>query len=264
VNGYLTITAEHLDPGLPNPNYDPTSSDWRYNRQYYNYTSSSLITQNKHSWAYGKFESSIKIDIRSGSWPAWWTLGTNVVTVGWPACGEIDVMESRGNRDLRDGGGNSVGVDVIASTMHWGPDFNNNNWWRTSWPKKINSGDYSDDFHVYSVERTPDHITFRVDDQEVGSVYPPGGGFWELAGFGPGNIWAGGDRMAPFDKPFYLMINVAVGGRFFDNFNNGGYPRPWDWNSGHPMLQFYEQQGRWQATWDRPQLEVDYVRVYEL
>jgi len=139
-NGYLTITAEHLDPGLPNPNYDPTSSDWRYNRQYYNYTSSSLLTQYKHSWAYGKFETLIKIDIRSGSWPAFWTLGNNIDQVGWPDCGEIDIMEFYTGKTLANfcyGNDNNQQVwssKTLAVDSTWASKFHN---WTMQWDSQI-------------------------------------------------------------------------------------------------------------------------------
>lgn len=60
------------------------------------------------------------------------------------------------------------------------------------------------------------------------------------------------------------MINVAVGGRYFPDDAWSPNGRPWDWNSGHPLQQFYENQGNWLPTWDRPGLVVDYIRVYEL
>lgn len=227
--------------------------------------SARLHTQGSFDVTYAKVQVRAKIPRGEWLWPAIWMMPANDVYGEWPRSGEIDIMESRGNRDLRDQGGNSVGVDVIGSTMHWGPNSNENGWPQTQWNKKIGGGDYSDDFHVYEVERTPDHLIFRVDDNEVGAVYPPAGGFWEMGHFGGNNIWAGGDRVAPFDKPFYIILNVAVGGGFFaDSFVSQPHPRPWDWNSGHPMLQFYEAQNTWLPTWDRPQMEVDWVRVYEL
>lgn len=61
------------------------------------------------------------------------------------------------------------------------------------------------------------------------------------------------------------MLNVAVGGRFFgDDMINSPDPRPWDWATGHPMLQFYEATDTWMRSWDRPQMEIDYVRIYEI
>lgn len=60
------------------------------------------------------------------------------------------------------------------------------------------------------------------------------------------------------------MMNVAVGGRFFPDDARTPNGRPWDWNSGHPLQQFYESQNVWKPTWDRDSLQVDYVRVYEV
>jgi beta-glucanase (GH16 family) len=78
-DGYLIIEAKREQK--PNPNYVEGSDDWRKNRSQINYTSSCLITRNKHAWQYGRFEMRAKIDVSNGMWPAWWTLG---VTKSWP------------------------------------------------------------------------------------------------------------------------------------------------------------------------------------
>lgn len=81
-----------------------------------------------------------------------------------------------------------------------------------------NGADLSDDFHTWEVEWTADHLTYRMDGSELGSVWPPGGGFWELGGFGGNNIWGNGGRMAPFDQPVSLLILYFSA--FYSNLTN--------------------------------------------
>ena len=90
-NGLLVIEArpEHK----PNPFYQPGGTSWASQREWIEYTSASLVTRHKQELKYGKFEMRARIDTRLGSWPAFWTLGTDIQDTGWPACGEIDIME---------------------------------------------------------------------------------------------------------------------------------------------------------------------------
>jgi len=152
------------------------------NRQYINYTSSSLITQNKHSWAYGRFEASLKIDIRSGSWPAWWALGTNVNTVGWPDCGEIDMMEYYQNKTLCNfcyGNDNSQQVwssKTMSVDSTWSSKFHN---WTMIWNAQ------TIDLYIDSALMN----TFTVSNANT-KTHP--------------NPWAG--------LPLYMIANQAIGG----------------------------------------------------
>lgn len=131
--------------------------------------------------------------------------------------------------------------------------------------------DFSDDFHLFGMEWTRNSITFTVDDEIIGSVTPPTGGFWAIGGFdkNPGgrNIWENGEYLAPFDREFFFVLNVAVGGTFFpEEFKNDPYPRPWYLSSKHPLRDFWERRKLWYPTWDpkKSALQVDYIRVYKL
>jgi len=221
----------------------------------------------REGFGYGRVEVRAKLPRGDWLWPAIWMLPLENRYGGWPASGEIDIMESRGNRDLHTPAGVSLGVDTVGQTLHWGPRWPYNGYDHTHWEKKIAAGDYSDDFHTYEVERRPDRITFRIDGVETGAITPPGGGFWELGGFAndPGgrNKWEGGGLIAPFEQKFTVVLNVAVGGTFFaDDAINGGYNRPWNWYDGHPITDFYEADGLYMPTWDRD-FQIDYVRVYD-
>ncbi|PSN29748.1 hypothetical protein C0J52_27821, partial [Blattella germanica] len=181
--------------------------------------------------------------------------------------GEIDIVESKGNKNYYDGNGVNQGVDRVASTLHWGPDASHNNYWRTHWEKSVqNTGrDFADDFHLFGLNWVDNRITFTVDNQEIGTVWAPQNGFWYFGGFqnNPGgtNIWQSGNWMAPFDKEFQFVLNVAVGGNFFpDGLGN----RPWSWD-GHPQKDFWERRSEWLPTWhgEDAALKIDYIRVYK-
>lgn len=155
----------------------------------FNYTSGRIRTLNKAEFLYGRIEGRMKIPSTKGIWPAFWMLPTNSPLGGWAASGEIDIMES-------------VNIaDTIYGTIHYGGQ----------WPNNVHSGgertngiDYSQDFHVYGVEWTPQYLRWYVD----GTPY-----YTRVA-----SNWfstaAPDDDNAPFDHPFHILLNVAVGGNF--------------------------------------------------
>ena len=167
------------------------------------YTSARLKTQGKFDQKYGRFEARIKIPAGQGIWPAFWMLGSNINSVPWPQCGEIDIMENIGKEPATVHG--SLHGDGYDSTASY----------------SLGSGKFADDFHIYAVEWEPSEVRFYVDghlyDTRTQSVVPAG------------KVWA-------FDHPFFILLNVAVGGYW----------------PGNP-----------DATSSFPQtMLVDYVRVY--
>ncbi|MBO0935914.1 glycoside hydrolase family 16 protein [Fibrella sp. HMF5335] len=174
------------------------------------YTSARLLTKNTASWTYGRFEARIKLPDGRGTWPAFWMLGKNVSTVGWPLGGEIDIMEH-------------VGFDQgeVHGTIHC-EAYNHRK--GTQKGKHTTVATASTAFHVYAVDWTPDQIDFYVDDLKYNSVNRAELGSTEAQ-------W-------PFNKPFFLLLNLAVGG---------------DWGG---------QKGVDETIWPR-RMEVDYVRVYQ-
>ncbi|GAB4018910.1 glycoside hydrolase family 16 protein [Spirosoma koreense] len=173
------------------------------------YTSARLFTRGKADWTYGRIEARAKLPKGVGTWPAIWMLGKNIPTAGWPLCGEIDIMEH-------------VGFDegVIHGTVHT-EAYNHAK--KTEKGKAVTIKNVTADFHRYAIEWTADRIDFFVDDQQYYSVQKT----------------VLGDTKAqwPFDQPFYLILNLAVGG------NWGG------------------QKGVDETIWPQ-RMEVDYVRVY--
>lgn len=147
------------------------------------YTSARLITQDRAEFAYGRLEARVKVPEGAGLWPAFWSLGTDIATNPWPRSGEIDVMEYVGREPNR-----------IFGTIH-GPGYSGGQSWGDDYifPTKV-----ADDFHTYRVDWYPDHIVWAVDDIEYHEAIP--------ADVAP-NDWV-------FNHPFFLLLNVAVGGNF--------------------------------------------------
>ncbi len=149
-----------------------------------NYTSARLITKNKFNVKYGRIEARLKIPFGQGIWPAFWMLGDNIDSVGWPACGELDIMENIGREP-----------SIIHGTLH-GPGYSGGNGPTSSY-SLTNNAPFANDYHVFAVEWEPGVIRFYCDGILYKTRTPadlPGGATWV------------------FDHPFFLILNVAVGG----------------------------------------------------
>jgi len=146
------------------------------------YTSTRITTKGKKLFQYGKIEARIKIPLGKGIWPAFWMLGSNISKVGWPKCGEIDILEYVGREPNK-----------IYTSIHTQNSFGN-----TNNSKKTEITGIEEGFHLYAIDWTKDKIEFFVDNQSV-YVFSP-----EIQNE---NTW-------PFNQPFYIIINAAVGGNF--------------------------------------------------
>jgi beta-glucanase (GH16 family) len=148
------------------------------------YTSARLITKNKFSQAYGRFEARLKIPYGQGLWPAFWMLGSNIDTVNWPNCGEIDIMENIGKEP-----------SIVHGTIH-GPGYSGANGIGAAYT--LSGGQrFADGFHVFAVEWQPNVIRWYVD----GILYQTRT---------PSDLPAGTNWV--FDHSFFMILNVAVGG----------------------------------------------------
>ncbi len=152
------------------------------------YTSARLITSGKFEQAYGRFEARIKIPYGQGVWPAFWLLGADDQSVGWPTCGEIDIMENIGREPA-----------IVHGTIH-GPGYSGAKGIGESY--SLSSGRFADDFHVYAVEWEPEEIRFYVDDRAYTARKP--------SDLPAGTKWV-------YDHPFYVLVNFAVGGEWPGN-----------------------------------------------
>jgi hypothetical protein len=229
--------------------------------------SARVDTWDKFHFKYGTVEIRAKMPAGDWIWPALWLMPRYSVYGGWPSSGEIDLMESRGNRRLFNGAVN-VGTEQAGSTMHFGPNPSQNGWPTAHFTRNQVPG-YDNAFHVYRLEWTPTGIRFLIDGNLVGDVQA-GQGFWQRGGFTGTNPWAGASIMAPFDQEFFIIINNAVGGVnfFVDVFRNEGAPKPWHNDSPTAMRDFWTGRSGWEPTWnkntDDSHLQVDYVRVWAL
>jgi beta-glucanase (GH16 family) len=150
------------------------------------YTSARLKSQGLRSFRYGRIEARIKMPAGQGFWPAFWMLGDNINTVQWPACGEVDIMESVGKFPTMNFG-----------SIH-GPGFTGTS--ITTGYTLPNGGKFADGFHTFGILWSPREMKFYVDDPA--NVY---------ADYTPASLTAGG--MWPFDSDrFFFILNVAVGG----------------------------------------------------
>ncbi|MEJ0089429.1 MAG: family 16 glycosylhydrolase [Limisphaerales bacterium] len=161
-----------------------------------NYTSARMLTKGKWSWTYGRIEASIKIPRGQGIWPAFWTLGENIDPLGWPKCGEIDIMENIGKTGEQ---------GKVYGTIHGpqpGGDYNGGAGVGGSYTLP-GGAVLGDDFHVFAIEWTTNQIKWFMDNQQYFTATPaslPGGGTWV------------------FTNSQFVILNVAVGG------NWPGYP----------------------------------------
>ncbi|GAA2424882.1 ricin-type beta-trefoil lectin domain protein [Streptomyces macrosporus] len=173
-NGRLVITARKENPG----NYQC----W-YGRC--EYTSARMNTAGKFTTTYGRIEARIKIPRGQGMWPAFWMLGADINNpgVGWPNSGEIDIMENVGYEP-----------GTVHGTIH-GPGYSGGEGIGAGYTLP-NGRAFADDFHTFAVDWAPNSITWSVDGQVYQRRTPAD---------------LGGDRWV-FDKPFFLILNLAVGG----------------------------------------------------
>lgn len=182
----------------------------------------------------------------------------------WPASGEIDIMESRGNSESCEVGG----VDTFGSTLHWGPGYPYDGW-KNGHAEYKHTEALSNGFHTYEVEWTADHIITRFDDIEV-LKFDHDADMFTKGEFPEGmhNPWQYDlDMNAPFNKEFYLIFNVAVGGTN-DYFPDGKCGKPWSNTDPHAPNTFWDARGQWQPTWNQEDhgsaLKIDWVKVFQL
>jgi beta-glucanase (GH16 family) len=171
---------------VTNPNHDPNSKDWKRSRQYADYTSACLTTRGRQQWTYGRFEMRGRIDTRPGIWPAWWALGT---LRGWPACGEIDMMEFYRGQLLA----NACWAGSQRRTPVW-----------DTFKKPIDQlGDpgWSSKFHVWRMDWDRQAVRLYVDGELLNTI--------ELNK----TINADREKSNPFTEPHYMLLNLAIGGQ---------------------------------------------------
>ncbi len=170
------------------------------------YSSARIKTQGIFTQQYGRFEARLKTPYGKGIWPAFWLLGDNIETEGWPNCGEIDIMEMKGHQP-----------SIVHGSVH-GPGYSAGNSVTSLYG--LDNNRFDNDFHVFAIEWHENQIDYFVDGYLYQRITPADV---------PGQ-WV-------FDHPFFIILNVAVGGGYV------GFPEP---NTPFPQ-----------------HMIIDYVRVYQ-
>jgi beta-glucanase (GH16 family) len=183
--GVLTIEGKRET--VANPSYQAGSSDWKRSRQNAQYTSSSITTSGKHTFTYGRFETRARIDVRQGSWPAFWTVGA---MGGWPAGGEIDIMEFYAGKVLANV------CKPNGSTCAWSSVTKNVSALGADWPNQ---------FHVWAMEWDATKIDLFLDGTLMNH-------------FLVADAVPAGTTNPYVARPVYIIVNLALGG------TNGGDP----------------------------------------
>ncbi len=185
------------------------------------YTSGRILTRDKASFTYGYFEARMKTPTGSGMWPAFWMLpqpsspaNSENEYGGWPANGEIDIMEAKGRLENK-----------VDTTLHFGKAWNAHDYVT----KETTLSSNTDEWHTYAVDWTADEISWFVDGQKVLTVTKDRWWSQDVSNQG---------KSQPFDKPFYIIFNLAVGG-MYDSYNQPD------------------------GSFTSAAMYVDYVRVYE-
>lgn len=193
-DGLLVIESRR--ERIKNPHYRKGSKNWRKSRRFAEYTSSCLLTKDRHAWKYGRFEVRAKIITKQGLWPAIWFLGSSG---RWPASGEIDLMEYYGG-------------NILANAC-WGGK-NGKSAWDSSYHKVSKLGkDWDQDFHVWRMDWDAKSIKLYVDDKLLNTI--------DLSktinqsGRGPKN---------PFHQPHYILLNQAIGGKAGGDPSDTAFP----------------------------------------
>lgn len=195
-DGLLVITGKKEKRA--NPIYEAGSNDWKRNRPFIEYTSSSLKTEGKKEFLYGRFEVRAKIPQADGAWPAIWTLGREME---WPSNGEIDIMEYY----------RIDGIPHILANVAWGTEQR----WKAKWDSSAKpithftdaDPHWFDKFHVWRMDWDEHAIRLYLDDELLNETL--------LTETINGSL---GDFRNPFQQPHYLLLNLAIGGQ------HGGVP----------------------------------------
>ncbi|BDI60950.1 family 16 glycosylhydrolase [Qipengyuania nanhaisediminis] len=178
------------------------------------FTSGKVRTRGLHAWKYGRIEARAKVPAGQGMWPAIWMMPADDHYGSWPLSGEIDILEAVNIGASCGDCGGGRGENRTVSALHFGDPWPDNSYVsnRTALPSQALP---SDDFHVYAVEWGEGLIRFLVDDRVHFTVTPDQ---WHTA-----SPLARGNRNAPFDQPFYVMANLAVGGDWPESENDRGF-----------------------------------------
>ncbi|CAK7228525.1 hypothetical protein SBRCBS47491_006934 [Sporothrix bragantina] len=229
-----------------------------------------INTKNSATIKYGRVEVTARLPKGDWLWPAIWMLPVDDIYGPWPASGEIDLMESHGNNYTYSVGGNNI----MSSTLHWGPSPAYDAWWRTNNKRSALHTTFADGFNTFGLEWSENYLFTYINSRLLQALYmnfdEP---LWQRGDFPSDSaqanytkvntVWGQTGRSnTPFDQPFYLILNTAVGGTngwFTDNVDG----KPWLDASPNAKLDFWNARDKWLATWTQPQMEISSVKMWQ-
>lgn len=233
-----------------------------------------ISTKKFHVIRYGRVDMTVKVArgdwllSQLMMWPAENYYGA------WPASGEIDIGMIRGNNYSY---GKGEGNQLLQSSLHWGPDPTTDRWQTTNAVRNALVGQtWGDEFHRFGVEWTKNYLFTWVDSRLAQVEYVKfNQDFFDLGGYGPTykngskivNPWVtkGATHATPFDRPFYLVIGLTVGGTS-GWFADGVQDKPWADASLKPRKDFWDGRDQWAPTWSKPgygEMIVEKVAMYQ-
>ncbi|KAJ7720022.1 glycoside hydrolase family 16 protein, partial [Mycena metata] len=235
--------------------------------------SARISTRRSASMKFGRVEVRAKLPTGDWLWPAIWMLPVDSAYGPWPLSGEIDIMEARGNGPSYP----KQGINYVRTSLNWGPATFLDAVAKTYGWLFERRGRFDEEFHTYALEWNEQFIRTYVDSR-LNDIYEVklDQSFWDRGDFPTvvqngtqsvvlENPWVNGTKAAPFDQPFYLIMNVAVGG------TNGWFPdgpeKPWLDGSGTAPLDFLRAQDQWYPTWpqdiSKRAMVIDSVKMWE-
>lgn len=230
-DGKLSITAQIQQaegPALPPRMLETVPEEERGATKQQPFTSARLNTKGKADWTYGRFETRAKMPVGQGVWSAIWMLPTDEIYGAWAASGEIDIVEAVNlGADCRQCKGRKE--NRVIGTIHYGDE-----WPRNKYKgKHVRMPESEDGFHTYAVEWEEGIITWFIDGEPYSTLKSK-----DWAG---GALFSSKSKTAPFDQPFHLILNVAIGGNLAEDNNSGGIS----------LVDFPKT------------MEIDWIRVYQ-
>lgn len=202
-------------------------------------------------------------------WPAIWMLPVTETYGPWPASGEIDILESRGNNYTHPQGGNNI----ASSAMHWGPRPLLNSWWRTNSKRSALHTTYAKREHKFGLEWSQKYLFTYIDSRLLQVLYTDfAEPLWQRGNYPASDangtrlvdIWSQTGRAStPFDQEFYLVLNVAVGGTN-GWFEDGKVGKPWVDASPSAKKDFWNARNQWFPTWEsNGKMTVSKVEIWQ-
>jgi len=227
--------------------------------------SARIRTVNSFTFTYGQVEVRAKLPCGDWIWPAIWMLPRYDSYGDWPASGEIDIVESRGNKNYPN---NVGGANTFGSTLHMGPSYQSDAWPNFHQQYTLSSGFFCDDFHIFGLIWNETNLQTYLDEpSNVILNVPFDQPFWTKGGWDKttfSNPWknTNNPNSAPFDQEYYLIFNLAVGGSN-SYFPDGTGNKPWTNTDPHAVNAFWNSKDQWFSTWngDSAALQIDWIRV---